>query len=95
VADGKIREKDLRPEAQVFRYYIDAFNELSTCRPSAFDVGPIPFTAIAEYAKIFGVDDSDFHEFLFIIRAMDSEYLAESRKKQKAKPNGPNANKKH
>lgn len=53
-----------------FRYYIDAFKELSTCRGES---GSIPFTAIVEYYKVFGI--GSFEEFLFIIREMDDELI--------------------
>lgn len=42
-------------------------------------VGPIPFSAIREYATIYEVED--FHEFLWLIRKMDSAYLSEDNKK--------------
>lgn len=72
------------------RFYIDAFYELSSCRPFGLTLGPIPFTAILEYSKIFY--DGDFEEFLYLMRLMDREYLRlssqslkeKSSKKQKA-----------
>lgn len=36
-------------------------------------IGPIPFTAIVEYFKLFGV--GDFEEFLYFIRVMDNTFL--------------------
>lgn len=36
-------------------------------------VGPIPFTAIVEYSKIYGVHD--FDDFVFVIRRMDNVFL--------------------
>lgn len=36
-------------------------------------LGPIPFTAIVEYFKIYGL--SDFDEFSYVIRRMDRAYL--------------------
>lgn len=95
VATNKIKPEHLRPDVTGFGFYIDAFRELSTCRPSSFDVGPIPFTAVVEYAKIFEVGPDDFEEFLYVIRAMDSEFLKAQNKKAAPK-NGPaNPNKKH
>lgn len=45
-------------------------------------VGPIPFTSIVEYSKLYEVDD--FEEFLYVIRAMDNTYLSlESSKSSK------------
>jgi hypothetical protein len=77
-----IRPEDVAPNVEPFRFYVDAFSELSTCRPSGFGISPIPFTAIVEYAKIYDVDD--FHEFLDVIREMDSELIRLETKKQKA-----------
>lgn len=36
-------------------------------------IGPIPFTAIAEYSRIYEL--SDFDEFAYIIRRMDIVFL--------------------
>jgi hypothetical protein len=43
-------------------------------------MSPIPFTAVVEYARLYGV--GDFHEFLDVIREMDSELLQLENKKQ-------------
>lgn len=47
--------------------------------------GPIPFTAVVEYSRIYDV--GDFYDFLFFIRQMDEELLKlidqESKKKKK------------
>ena len=55
------------------------------------DVGAIPFTAIADYFRIYQID-GDFDEFLSIIRMMDELYLEfnanESKKKVKEKDGG-------
>lgn len=63
-------------------------------------VGPIPFTAIAEYFTIYGID-GDFHEFASIIRRMDNVFLElnaqemkASSKKGDAKSGSSDANKK-
>jgi hypothetical protein len=51
----------------------DSFWELSTTR---HELGPIPWTAINEYAKRFNIDDMDeFDSFLFFIRGLDTEFL--------------------
>ena len=79
------------PELGPFSYYVNAFAELSTTRPSSFGVGPIPFTAIAEYVKIYEVED--FDDFLYFIRLMDSAVLKQENKENK--PNGGNSGKKN
>ena len=65
-----------------FGIYIEAFHELSTCRPSGFGISAIPFVAIVEYAKLYGIEGEDFDDFLYVIRAMDSELLRLEAKKQ-------------
>lgn len=64
---------DPAPNVDHFQFYIEAFYELSSCRQIGMSFGPIPFTAIAEYAKMYEV--SDFDEFLYIIRLLDNKYL--------------------
>jgi hypothetical protein len=39
-------------------------------------VGPIPFSSIVSYAKLYQIED--FQEFLFIIRKMDEVFLKNS-----------------
>jgi uncharacterized small protein (DUF1192 family) len=84
------------PDIGPFEFYIDAFRELSTTRPSAFGIGPIPFTAIVEYARIYEVED--FDDFIYFIRLMDNEILRleNERNKKQANTNGnTNANPKN
>lgn len=81
LGEGKLRKEDIIPDVSYFAFYIDAFQELSTCRPQGFGIGPIPFTAIVEYAKIYNVED--FQEFLEIIRRMDSVWLELERQGEK------------
>ena len=78
-----IREEDVRPDVSPFRFYVNAFSEISTCRNG---MSPqIPFTAIVEYARIYEVEDME--EFIYLIREMDNEYISvDSSKKEN---NGP------
>lgn len=69
-------------------YY--AFTELGTCRGEGY----IPWTAIDQYARAYGYDETeeDYTRFLSLIRAMDNVYLktmAERRKKMEAKNKKP------
>jgi hypothetical protein len=87
------------PDTRGFQLYIEAFYELSSCRVSSMSLGAIPFTSIAEYAKIFEIDGEEFFEFLHYIRVMDNELLSLDRKKnlndskKSGKSNGRNAGK--
>lgn len=55
-----------------------AFLDLNSCRDLGFGVGPIPWTAIADYASAWELDIDDLE---FFIHEMDRVYLAETRKK--------------
>lgn len=77
-----------------FEFYLDAFRELSTCRPGAMDLMPIPFTAIVEYSRIYEL--GDFDDFFYIIRAMDDVFLKlyyDASKKSEGKNASNNSNK--
>jgi hypothetical protein len=90
-----LKEEDKEPDIGPFRLYLDAFQELSTCRVNSMVLGPIPFTAIIEYSRLFDV--GDFNEFHYCIRAMDNELLrleAEQAKKKRPPNSGATASKK-
>jgi len=70
---GFIKSEDTEPTVEGFEFYIEAFWELSSSRPVAMEIGPIPFTAIADYFKIYEIEQ-DFDEFSYIIRLMDSTF---------------------
>lgn len=81
------------PNVEPFSFYIEAFQELSSCRPGGFGISPIPFVAIIEYAKLYDIRGEDFEDFLYFIRKMDSELLRlESTKQQPQVKNGPKGN---
>ena len=86
-------DKDIqKPDLGELEFYLDAFRELSTCRPGGLDLQPIPFTAIVDYSRIYKIDDEDFS---FIIRQMDDTFLtldSETRQTEK-KPKSPGDNK--
>lgn len=85
-------EKDIEPNVSGLRYYLEAFYELSSCRAFGMTLGPIPFTAILEYSKIF--NEEDFEEFLYLMRVMDREYMKlsseDSKNKSKQKTGAKN-----
>ena len=62
--------------------FLDAFWRLTTCRQMGFGLGPIPWTAIQEYARINEFDDDHADDLEHHVMAMDSAYLAWSAKKQ-------------
>jgi len=46
-------------------------------------LGPIPFTAILEYSRLYDVGES-FDDFLYLIRVMDNTILELEEKRSKA-----------
>lgn len=61
-------------------FYFAAFNELTTCRAVGMGAGPIPWTAIQEYADRQELDGEDRACLLYLVRAMDNAYLEHGRK---------------
>jgi len=62
--------------------YWDAFWDLSTCRPSGFGAGPIPWLAIRDYGLTFGFDDEQLEDLFYLVRVMDNAYLEHYKKKE-------------
>jgi len=61
-------------------WWWDSFLQLDTERLK--DFGPIPWGAIYNYSKVWGMTSpSLFDSFLFIIRGIDRVYLEEQSKK--------------
>jgi len=56
-------------------FYYSAFNSLNTCRPVSMGIGPIPWTAINDYAiryKLIGTAADDFFD---IMNLVDEEFV--------------------
>lgn len=83
LSKGILKPEDGEPDIEPFRIYVDAFHELSSCRVNAMSIGPIPFTAIVEYFKVFNMED--FEEFHYYIRVMDNKLLSLESEKNKKK----------
>lgn len=78
-----IKPEDQNPDLGPFDFYMLAFGELGSCRQIGMAVGPIPFTAIVEYSRLYDV--GDFERFLYLIRRMDAEFLRLQMAKQDSK----------
>lgn len=95
---GFIKEHDSEPIISGFEFYFDALRELGSTRQFGMAPGPIPFTAIVEYFKIFDID-GDFEEFAYIIRRLDNAYLElnseEAKPKKGSEKSGSNSNQKN
>ena len=70
----------MEPEIRPFEFYLDCFSELHTCR-NRMTLSPIPFTSIAEFAKLKNIED--FDEFLYLMRVLDNVYLEHHSKEEK------------
>lgn len=70
---GLLGQDDLEPRIAGLEFYMEAFRELGSCRPMSMVSGPIPFTAIVEYFRLYG--DGEFDDFLYVIRRMDVAFL--------------------
>lgn len=79
-------DSDMEPPVENFKFYIEAFRELSSCRVNTMAVGPIPFTAIVEYYKVFGIED--FEDFHYYIRLMDDKFVRLDAEKTATKMKG-------
>ena len=55
-------------------YYL-AFMQLTTCRPVSEIVGPIPWTAINQFAIRHDITGDDFDDLVYLIGEMDDTYL--------------------
>lgn len=87
LAQGRLQEKHLEPKLDELKYYILAFFEIGSCRT---DNGPIPFTAVVQYAQIY--NQYDFDDFLYIIRVLDERYLSNLKTKMEKQANANNTN---
>lgn len=90
ISDGMLEDRDLMPNIKGLEFYMSSFQELGTSRQISMGVGPIPFTAIVEYSKIYDV--GEFEEFLYVIRKMDETYLSVVNKEVSSATNKANKN---
>lgn len=60
-----------------------AFWELSTDRDLGMAEGPIPWTAMNDYAYRYGLMGDDFDYFVLLLKAMDSVYIEKRSDQQK------------
>lgn len=52
------------------------FNQTHSCRSYGFAPGPIPWTAIAEWAREHGVTDPDeFDDLLYLVMELDAAWI--------------------
>lgn len=64
-------------------FYIKAFYDLGTCRSNGMSLGPIPWSAMIQYAEWYGLDRDVTEAFVDIVREMDTAYLNYQAEEQK------------
>ncbi|QBQ71183.1 tail chaperonin [Shewanella phage S0112] len=71
-----------------------AFYDLNSCRQIGMGLGPIPWTAIIQYAEHYGLDQDVTEPFVDIVCTMDQAFLdyhnksiEDNRRAQKLKGN--------
>lgn len=75
---------DLRED---LRFYLVAYQELSTIRPAAFSgVMPLPYDKVDEYAERYKLDPEETEDFRDIINGLDSEFRAFLDKESEKEP---------
>lgn len=62
--------------------YYGAYLDLMTCRTLGMGLGPIPWTAINQYAKAYDYTEEQEDDLQFYISRMDNAYLEAVSKKQ-------------
>lgn len=71
---------ELWPGLDVF---YQAFFDLITCRSQGWGEGPIPWTAINEYAMANGYEGEHRDDLFYHVRSLDKTFLEWRRKKEK------------
>lgn len=65
--------------------YYQAFMDLNTCRSIGFSAGPIPWTAVADYAAAHEFDSEQTEDLFFFTHVMDAAFLEYNNKKSTRK----------
>lgn len=74
------------PELQMgLELYYGAFLDLMTCRTMGMGPGPIPWTAINQYARAYDYSEEQEEDLQFYVSRMDQAYLEAVAKKQPGK----------
>lgn len=74
------------PQLQLgLELFYDAFWDLNGCRTFGMGMGPIPWTAIKDFAQAFEFDEEQFDDLYYYVRRMDDAYLKHHAPKKKGK----------
>jgi hypothetical protein len=67
---------DTKPELEDYEWIWDAYTRLTTCRQiTSGGIGPIPWTAINDYATRHALNETEFMLVEAGVMALDVEYL--------------------
>lgn len=73
-------------------FYYGAFLDLNTCRPTGWDILPIPWSAMSDYAQMMGLDAEERDDLFFFVTSLDSAFRsyhqAKAEKQRKVKGDG-------
>ena len=91
----QVQALDTKPRIDGVEWLWEAWVTLGTCRSIGMEPGPIPWTAINDYAQRYGLCDDEFEELCYCVQHLEREYrehVAQTRKRQqrqqKVKPIG-------
>lgn len=62
-------------------FFLDAFYELDTDRNVSVSFGPIPWSSLNNYALAHEISGEDYHDFMYLVRAVDTAYIKHMREK--------------
>ena len=56
-------------------FYLNAFYALNSCRQIGMGRGPIPWTAVLEYGRLYCETAESFEDLQYHVRALDAHFL--------------------
>ena len=73
-----------KPSLTGYEWLYEAFVRLTTCRQIGMSQGPIPWTAIDQYATAEGLGEDDRFMLVAVVTHMDGVFLEHVHQQQKA-----------
>lgn len=62
--------------------FFRSWMELGSCRLSVMEEAPIPYTAISQYARDYGIVGELYEDLVYFVRILDNAYLEYQRNKK-------------
>ncbi len=85
-AGDHIKALDERPSIAGVEWLWEAWLDLGTCRPIGMDAGPIPWTAVNDYALRYGLTTDEMDELWVCVRRLDHERYKHANQQRTAAP---------